>query len=131
LSTLNPDLSAQRLADLPRLPRDEGAPVFAEPWQAQAFALAVKLSEQGQFTWNEWAQALAAELKAAEDRGEPDDGSHYYEHWLATLERMVTNKGLTAAGALLERKEAWADAYRHTPHGQPVVLRQDASPEHA
>jgi nitrile hydratase accessory protein len=127
---LNPDLNAQRLADLPRLPRDEGGPVFAEPWQAQAFALAVKLSEQGHFTWKEWAEALAAELKAAEDRGEPDDGSHYYEHWLATLERMVTNKGLAGAAALLERKEAWADAYRHTPHGQPVVLKRDASPEH-
>ena len=85
---------ADRLAALPRLPRDEGGPVFAEPWQAQAFALAVKLSEAGHFTWKEWAAALADELKAAEARGEPDDGSHYYEHWLATLERLVTAKGL-------------------------------------
>src|SRR5262249_31606526 len=68
------------LSALPSLPRDEGGPVFAEPWQAQAFALAVKLSELGHFTWKEWAAALAAELKAAADRGEPDDGSHYYEH---------------------------------------------------
>jgi nitrile hydratase accessory protein len=97
-------------------------PVFAEPWQAQAFALAVKLSEQGYFTWKEWSEALAAELKSAEDRGEPDDGTHYYEHWLATLERLVTQKGLTDFAALAERKHAWADAYRHTPHGQPVVL---------
>ena len=110
------------LAALPPLPRDEGGPVFAEPWQAQAFALAVKLSEQGHFTWKEWASALAAELKAAADRGEPDDGSHYYEHWLATLERLVTAKGLTDPAALLARKEAWADAYRHTPHGKPVEL---------
>ena len=131
LSTPDSDLNAQRLADLPRLPRDEGGPVFAEPWQAQAFALAVKLSELGHFTWKEWAAALAAELKAAENRGEPDDGTHYYEHWLATLERMVTSKGLTGAAVLLERKEAWADAYRHTPHGQPVVLRHDASAEHS
>jgi nitrile hydratase accessory protein len=111
------------IADLPRLPRDEGGPVFAEPWQAQAFAMAVRLSEQGYFTWKEWATALAAELKAAEDRGEPDDGSHYYEHWLATLERLATRRGLTDASALSERKEAWADAYRHTPHGKPVVLK--------
>jgi nitrile hydratase accessory protein len=69
---------AERLADLPRLPRDTGGPVFAEPWQAQAFALAVKLSEQGHFTWKEWAATLGDELKAAADRGEPDDGSHYY-----------------------------------------------------
>jgi len=96
--------------------------VFAEPWQAQAFALAVKLSEQGHFTWKEWATALAEELKSASDRGQPDDGSHYYEHWLATLERLVTAKGLSDTAAMLARKEAWADAYRHTPHGKPVEL---------
>ena len=112
----------ESLAALPRLPRDEGGPVFAEPWQAQAFALAVKLSEQGHFTWKEWAAALAEELKAAADRGEPDDGMRYYEHWLATLERLVTAKGLTDSAALQARKEAWADAYRHTPHGKPIEL---------
>ncbi len=109
--------------ELPQLPRDEGGPVFAEPWQAQAFALAVRLSQQGHFTWKEWAAELAAELKAAADRGEPDDGSRYYEHWLAALERIVTRHGLTDTSALAARKEAWADAYRHTPHGKPVELR--------
>jgi len=98
--------------------------VFAEPWEAQAFALAVKLSEHGYFTWKEWASELAGELKAAVDRGEPDDdGSLYYHHWVAALERLVTEKGLTDSPALLARKEAWGDAYRHTPHGKPVVLR--------
>ena len=101
----------------------EGGPVFKEPWQAQAFALAVRLSAQGHFSWPEWAAELAAELKAAADRGEPDDGSKYYEHWLAALERIVTRKGLTDVAALGARKEAWADAYRHTPHGKPVTLR--------
>jgi nitrile hydratase accessory protein len=94
-------------------------PVFAEPWQAQAFALAVKLSEQGHFTWKEWTETLAAELKEAED-----DGSRYYEHWLAALERLVAAKGLADPAAMLARKEAWADAYRHTPHGKPVELRK-------
>ena len=117
-------LDGTQLSDLPRLPRDEGGPVFAEPWQAQAFALAVKLSEQGHFTWKEWAAALAAELKAAADRGEPDDGSHYYEHWLAALERLVTTRGLTSTSELVQRRDDWADAYRHTPHGQPVELRR-------
>ena len=117
-------VDAERLDALPPLPRDDGGPVFAEPWQAQAFALAVKLSEQGHFTWKEWAGALAGELRAATDRGEPDDGSRYYHHWVAALERLVTGKGLADPPALLDRKEAWADAYRHTPHGQPVVLRK-------
>lgn len=113
---------AERVAALPRMPRDEGGPVFAEPWQAQAFALAVKLSEAGHFTWKEWAAALADTLKAAAERGEPDDGTHYYEHWLATLERLVTEKGLTRREELHARKEAWTDAYLHTPHGKPVEL---------
>ena len=116
-------MTTLNISDWPRIPRDEGGPVFAEPWQAQAFALAVKLSEQGHFTWKEWAGTLAAELKVAEDRGEPDDGTHYYEHWLAALERLVAAKRLADPAALLERKEAWANAYRHTPHGRPVVLK--------
>src|SRR5216684_3758412 len=106
----------------PHLLRDQGGPVFAEPWQAQAFALTVKLSEQGHFTWKEWAAALAEELKAAADRGEPDDGSRYYHYWLAALERLVTAKGLADSAALATRKAAWTDAYRHTPHGKPVEL---------
>ncbi len=122
LSRPDQRLDTERLQALPPLPRDEEGPVFAEPWQAQAFALAVKLSEQGHFTWKEWAAALADELKAAADRGEPDDGSQYYHHWVAALERLVTEKGLAESPALLARKEAWADAYRHTPHGKPVVL---------
>jgi nitrile hydratase accessory protein len=112
------------LALLPQLPRDDGDPVFTEPWQAQAFALAVELSGQGHFTWKEWAAALAHELKTAADRGEPDDGSHYYHHWLAALEALVTSKGLTDVTSLTTRKHAWEDAYRHTPHGSPVELRR-------
>jgi nitrile hydratase accessory protein len=117
-----PEAVAERVSALPRLPRDTGGPVFAEPWQAQAFALAVKLSEDGHFTWKEWAAALADELKAADDRGEPDDGTHYYEHWLTAMERLVVDKGLTNREAMHERKAAWTEAYLHTPHGKPVEL---------
>jgi nitrile hydratase accessory protein len=117
---------AERLAALPPLPRDSSGPVFAEPWQAQAFALAVKLSEQGHFTWKEWATVLGDELRAAAERGEPDDGSHYYHYWLAALERLVADKGLTNRAAMEARKEAWAEAYRHTPHGKPVELAVDS-----
>jgi nitrile hydratase accessory protein len=126
LDTVNPDISTERLNALPRIPRDEEGPVFAEPWQAQAFAMAVRLSEQGHFTWKEWAAELAAELKAAEDRGEPDDGTHYYEHWLATLERLVSAKTLSNPTEMLARKEAWAEAYRRTPHGKPVTLGNES-----
>ena len=125
MTTLNrPDSTPQpeNLALLPHLPHDEGGPVFAEPWQAQAFALAVRLSALGHFSWKEWAATLAAELKAAADRGEPDDGSRYYHHWLVALERLVTGKNLSDPAAMLARKEAWAEAYRRTPHGKPVEL---------
>jgi nitrile hydratase accessory protein len=115
-------LSQYNLSVLPPLPRDEAGPVFAEPWEAQAFAMAVRLSAQGHFTWKEWATTLAEELKAAADRDEPDDGTRYYRHWLAALERLVVGKGLSNAPELLARKKAWADAYRHTPHGKPVEL---------
>lgn len=121
-----PDVQAdhERFASLPSLPREKSGPVFAEPWHAQAFALAVRLSVQGHFTWKEWAAALADELS----RGIPDDGSRYYEHWLAALERLVTAKGLSNPNEMLARKEAWADAYRHTPHGKPVALREASTP---
>ncbi len=114
--------AAARFATLPRLPADAEGPVFAEPWQAQAFALAVQLHAVGAFSWSQWAETLATELEAAEARGSPDDGSHYYEHWLAALENLVTGRGLLAPPALAERKVAWARAYERTPHGRPVEL---------
>jgi nitrile hydratase accessory protein len=108
----------------------EHEPVFAEPWQAHAFALAVKLSEAGVFSWAEWTEALGAELAAAARRGEPDDGSRYYHHWLAALERLVADKSLVGPPALLARKREWEEAYRHTPHGKPVTLRDAEEAPH-
>jgi nitrile hydratase accessory protein len=122
LSASDSHNTARQFQSLPSLPKDKGEPIFAEPWEAQAFAMAVKLSEAGYFTWKEWAAALAAELRAAADRGEPDDGSKYYHHWLAALERLVASKGLVTPAALADCKEAWAEAYRRTPHGKPVKL---------
>jgi nitrile hydratase accessory protein len=103
---------------------DQGNPVFSEPWEAQAFALAVQLSKAGNFSWKEWADALSVQLKSALDSGQPDDGSHYYHHWLAALERLVTARGLASADELAARKRAWTHAYRNTPHGQPVELER-------
>ncbi len=103
-------------------PRDDEGPVFKEPWEAQAFALALKLHEAGHFTWAEWTEALSAEIKAAQARGDPDLGDTYYRHWLAALERLAAEKGLVPAGALAARKAAWRQAFLDTPHGQPVLL---------
>lgn len=114
--------SFARFAVHPGMPRDEDGPVFAAPWQAEAFALAVRLHEAGCFAWTEWAATLAAVLHEVRERGEADDGSRYYEHWLAALERLVTAKHLLDAADLDRRKADWTAAYRATPHGQPVAL---------
>ena len=107
---------------LPGQPHDGDGPVFAEPWEAQAFALTLNLHEAGHFTWREWATTLGAEIAAARARGDPDRGDTYYEHWLAALERLAAEKGLVRGGDLSARKAAWKRAFRNTPHGQPVTL---------
>ena len=72
--------------------------------------------------------ALAEEIKAADAADAkagrtPDDGTRYYEHWLSALEKLVAAKRLAEEAAIQVRKDEWAEAYRHTPHGQPVELR--------
>ena len=110
---------------MPGVPRDADGPVFDEPWQAQAFAMAVKLHERGVFTWKEWAAALSDEIRRAQVAGDPDTGATYYRHWLAALERLVVQKGLGTPCALSERKNAWDRAARATPHGRPILLEND------
>ena len=112
-----PDLTA-----LPRIPRDDEGPVFRAPWEAQAFAMAVMLHERGHFTWTEWAGRLADEIAAAAARGETDDGKRYYHYWLTALEKLVADKRIVLADELHARRDAWEEAARNTPHGQPIVL---------
>jgi nitrile hydratase accessory protein len=109
-------------AALPGLPRDADGPVFAEPWEAQAFALAVALHERGVFSWSEWAAALAEEIHRAQATGDPDTGETYYRHWLAALERLVSEKGVADAATLARYADAWGRAADRTPHGTPIEL---------
>jgi nitrile hydratase accessory protein len=106
------------LAEVARFgaPRNENGPVFAEPWQARAFALVVKLVSRGHFTWQEWTQALIVEVQHASEPGVPDDGSRYYHHWLAALEHLVTAKGLASSAELGERTQAAIEAHGHADH---------------
>ena len=112
-----PDLSV-----LPGIPREESGPLFREPWEAQAFAMAVHLRDRGLFTWREWAETLGAEIKAAMAAGDADLGDTYYLHWLAALEKLVVAKGAASAPGLSKTKDAWDRAARATPHGKPIVL---------
>jgi nitrile hydratase accessory protein len=104
---------------------DPDAPVFREPWEAQAFALAVALQEQGLMTKTEWADALGEEIKRAQAAGDPDSGETYYRHWLAALERMVAKKGLADPTALRRTHDAWQRAAARTPHGTPIELKAE------
>jgi len=104
---------------LPGLLTDGDEPVFAEPWQAQAFAMTVKLHEMGLFTWVEWADALSREIAAA---GPGDAAENYYTRWLAALEKITQNKGALSEAERLERKDAWDRAAKATPHGSPIEL---------
>jgi nitrile hydratase accessory protein len=110
---------------VPGLPRDDDGPVFRAPWEAHAFAMALALHQRGVFSWSEWAAALAAEIKRAQASGDPDGGETYYLHWLATLEKLVTDKGVASAQTLDRTRDAWDRAADRTPHGLPIELKPE------
>ncbi len=113
---------------VPDIPCDAEGPVFREPWEAQAFAMALALHERGVFTWTEWAATLSEEIKRAQAAGDPDTGETYYRHWLATLERLVATKGVATSDLLHRYRDAWDHAADRTPHGQPIVLKAEDFP---
>ena len=115
-------MSARPPLELPDFPRDEQGPVFKEPWEAKAFAMVIRLHEQRLFSWDEWADTLAHEIRAARARGDADLGDTYYQHWLRALEAIVARKGAASPDELARCSRAWAEAAERTPHGQPVEL---------
>lgn len=119
------DAAARATSAVPGIPRDDDGPVFREPWEAQAFAMALTLQERGLFTWSEWAATLADEIKRAQASGDPDTGETYYRHWLATLERLVGEKGVASSATLRRYHDAWDHAADRTPHGSPIELRPE------
>jgi nitrile hydratase accessory protein len=124
MANIDPTAAKQAAQAVPSIPRDAEGPVFREPWEAQAFALAVALHERGVFSWGEWAAALGAEIKRAQAAGDPDSGETYYLHWLAALERLVAEKGVTSADVLHRTRDAWEHACERTPHGKPIELTE-------
>jgi len=122
------DAATQAARAIPGIPRDDDGPVFRAPWEAQAFAMALTLHERGLFTWTEWAATLADQIKRAQAAGDPDTGETYYQHWLATLERLVAEKGVTSTAMLARYRDAWDHAADRTPHGTPIELRPEDFP---
>lgn len=103
-------MATPNLESLPGMPLDQDGPVFKEPWEARAFALAVRLQEQGLFSWNEWADELGKTIAKAQASGDPDTGDTYYRHWLACLESLAVTKGLADPAVLAEQKQAAHEA---------------------
>jgi nitrile hydratase accessory protein len=122
---IDPAAARRATEAVPSIPRDAEGPVFREPWEAQAFAMALALHERGLFTWPEWAATLGEEIKRAQAAGDPDTGETYYLHWLATLEKLVAAKGVTSTETLHRYRTAWDRAADRTPHGQPIVLQPE------
>ena len=116
-------MTRDALDALPDLPRDDDGPIFRQPWQAQAFAMALALHERGLFSWKEWAAALAAQIEAAQAEGDPDLGDTYYQHWVAALESLVAAKQVGSDTELARLRDAWDRAADRTPHGQPIALQ--------
>jgi nitrile hydratase accessory protein len=125
MTSIDPEAARQAAQAVPSIPCDAEGPVFREPWEAQAFALAVALHERGLFTWNEWANTIGDEIKRATAAGDPDTGETYYHHWLNALERIVTAKEVTDNPTLARYHDAWDRAADRTPHGQPIELRKE------
>jgi nitrile hydratase accessory protein len=125
VTSIDPAAARRATEAVPSIPRDAEGPVFREPWEAQAFAMALALHARGLFTWPEWAATLAQEIKRAQAAGDPDTGETYYRHWLAALERLVAAKGVTDAMTLARYRDAWDHAADRTPHGMPIELKPD------
>jgi nitrile hydratase accessory protein len=122
---MDPAAAHDATAAVPGIPRDADGPVFREPWEAQAFAMALALHARGLFSWSEWAASLADEIKRAQAAGDPDTGETYYRHWLANLERLVAAKGLASSDIQHRYRDAWDHAANRTPHGQPIELKPE------
>jgi nitrile hydratase accessory protein len=124
MTKIDPAAARRATAAVPSIPKDTAGPVFREPWEAHAFAMALSLHERGLFTWNEWAAMLGEEIKRAQAAGDPDTGETYYRHWLAALEHMIAEKGVASRETQTRYRDAWEHACERTPHGKPIELRE-------
>ena len=103
----------------------DGKPAFDEPWQAEALAIADTLVQNGMFSASAWSEALGAALAQAENSGAADNQGTYYQCVLSALEGLVAENSEIDRQAMSGKREDWKQAYRSTPHGQPVKLKTD------
>jgi nitrile hydratase accessory protein len=111
-------VSAEAVVSGMELPRSNGELVFAAPWESRAFGLAVAVHEGGAYEWRDFSETLGAEIGARP----ADDGSGYYERWLATFERVLRERGLVTEAEIAARAAELAaqddhDDHDHHDHG--------------
>jgi nitrile hydratase accessory protein len=86
---------------------------FSAPWEARAFAIALRLAQAGVCTWEEFRHHLINEIgKADKARAhgwvEPGDG--YYTHFLRALENLLREKGIVDERALAAKMHEIGDS---------------------
>lgn len=121
---MNETSEQDALSRIVGIPQDDNGPVFSEPWEAEAFAMTLSAYEHGLFTWSEWARFLSEAISDAQRNGDPDDGSTYYNHWLAALENIVVAKGVVNKTELKQVYDLWDKAAHSTPHGEPIIIQR-------
>ena len=125
MNAIDRNAFARAALEVPGMPQGEDGPIFREPWEAQAFAMALSLHQKGLFTWPEWAATLADEIKRAQAAGDRDMGDTYYLHWMNALERLIAEKGVADRTTQTRYRDAWERAADVTPHGQPIELKPE------
>ena len=82
-----------------------GELVFEEPWQGRVFGMAHTLCDAGLFTWDEFRDALIAEIDLWESDNPRGTEYRYYDRFLAALEAILSAKGICDATLLQDRFE--------------------------
>jgi len=125
-------MSDQRIEDLSddlAVPRRNGELVFAAPWEGRIFGMAVALSDNQVYPWDDFRDRLVAEIAAAEEHG---DDSDYYERWLASFERLLLDTGVVTAEELDARTAEFAagvdDEHEHYETTADAIASLTRSP---
>jgi nitrile hydratase accessory protein len=110
------DSSITEMQGVTALPRQNGEPVFEEIWQSRAFGIAVALYNQGKYPWENFRDGLAEQIKPEDCKFLESSGTtpefHYYDHWVATLEKLLLERGLLSQQEIEQRKTEFKTGQR-------------------
>ncbi len=85
-------------------PRKAGHLHFDREWEKLAFGMAIALSKQGHYEWEEFRQMLISTIGEWEATHQLDDPEwDYYQCWLTALEKMSVEAGVLKESELEDR----------------------------